>query len=282
MSILNGTAFNDVVVGTLNNDLVNTLGGDDLIIASKGNDTLNGGDGQDTVDYSLTGGVTVGATGTVKKSSGGTDQLIRIEKIIGSATGIDTVDASGSSVQLVADLSAEQVNISNVPSVGSLNFRVINFDNVIAGNGNDRLTGNAGANVLNGGAGDDNLDGRGGNDILIGGLGRDIMAGGAGADIFRYKNANEGGDIINDLNAAQGDRIQVSTSGFGGGLQVGLLAASRFTLGSSFTNTNQRFRFDTNSSTLLFDRDGSGSQFGSVEIAKINGVNSAQIIEVIA
>lgn len=279
--MITGTFLNDVLNGTLNNDIINALNGDDLIIASAGNDTINGGDGQDTVDYSLSGGVTVLPTGTVQKS-GGVDQLIKIEKIIGSATAIDTIDTSGTNVQLIVDLSAEQVNVSNIPSVGSLNFRVVNFDNAIGGNGNDRLTGNAGANTLNGGWGDDNLDGRDGNDILIGGLGRDILAGGGGADIFRYNSASEGGDIINDLNAFQGDKIQVSASGFGGGLQVGLLQASQFTLGSAFTNTNQRFRFDTNGSTLFFDRDGSGSQFGSVEIARVNGVNGPQILEVIA
>ncbi|WP_199326580.1 calcium-binding protein [Nostoc sp. FACHB-888] len=282
MADITGTPLNNILNGTPENDIILALNGDDLIFASAGNDTINGGDGQDTVDYSQSGGVRVLPTGTVQKSGGGTDQLIRIEKIIGSATAIDTIDSSGSNVQLIADLSAEQVNISNIPNFGSLNFRVVNFDNVFGGNGNDRLTGNAGANVLNGGSGDDNLDGRDGNDILIGGLGRDILAGGGGADFFRYNSASEGGDIINDLNASQGDKVQVSASGFGGGLVVGQLQPTQFTLGSAFTNTTQRFRFDTNGSILFFDRDGSGSQFGSVEIARINGVNGPQVIEVIA
>ncbi|MHC5773733.1 beta strand repeat-containing protein [Nostoc sp.] len=277
-----GLGGNDLIDGRGGNDLIDGGQGDDTIKGGQGNDSIDGGDGQDTVDYSLSGGVTVLPTGTVQKSGGGADQLIRIEKIIGSATAIDTIDASGTNVQLIGDLSAQQVNVSNIPGFGSLNFGVVNFDNLTGGNGNDRLTGNAGANTLNGGSGDDNLDGRDGNDILIGGLGKDILAGGAGADIFRYNSALEGGDIINDLNASQGDKIQVSASGFGGQLQLGLLQASQFTLGSAFTNTNQRFAFNTNGSILSFDRDGSGSQFGSVEIARINGVNSPQIIEVIA
>ncbi|HYX18653.1 MAG TPA: calcium-binding protein, partial [Nostoc sp.] len=281
-NLLSGLGGNDLIDGGAGNDTLLGGGGDDTIKGGQGNDSIDGGDGQDTVDYSLTGGVTVLATGTVQKSGGGADQLIRVEKIIGSATAIDTIDASGTNVQLIGDLSAQQVNVSNIPGFGSLNFGVVNFDNLTGGNGNDRLTGNAGVNTLNGGSGDDNLDGRDGNDILIGGLGRDILAGGAGADIFRYNSALEGGDIINDLNASQGDKIQVSASGFGGGLQLGLLQASQFTLGSAFTNTNQRFGFNTNGSILSFDRDGSGSQFGSVEIARINGVNSPQIIEVIA
>jgi Ca2+-binding RTX toxin-like protein len=281
MSVITGTPLNDVLNGTLNNDEIKALSGDDVISASAGNDTINGGDGQDTVDYSRNSGITVLPTGIVQKS-GGRDKLISVEKIIGSATAIDTIDASGTNVQLIADLSSKQVNISNIPGVGSLNFQVVDFDNVIGGNGNDRLTGNTGANTLNGNSGDDNLSGEDGNDILIGGLGRDILAGGAGGDIFRYNSALEGSDIINDLNASQGDKVQVLASGFEGGLRVGLLQTSQFSLGSAFTNTNQRFRFDTNSSILFFDRDGSGSQFSSVEIARINGVNSPQVIEVIA
>ncbi len=147
---------------------------------------------------------------------------------------------------------------------------------------NDVLNGTLNNDVIDALNGDDNLNGRDGNDILIGGLGKDILTGGAGSDIFRYNSALEGGDIINDLNASQGDKIQVSASGFGGELQVGLLQASQFRLGSAFTNTNQRFRFDINSSILFFDRDGSGSQFGSVEIARINGVNGPLTTEVIA
>ncbi|MEH2228974.1 MAG: hypothetical protein V7K71_04925 [Nostoc sp.] len=147
---------------------------------------------------------------------------------------------------------------------------------------NDVLNGTIGNDVINALNGNDNLDGRDGNDILIGGLGRDILTGGAGADIFRYNSALEGGDIINDLKASQGDKIQVSASGFGSGLVVGQLQRSQLTLGSAFTNPNQRFRVDTSSSILFFDKDGSSSQFGSVEIAKINGVNGPQIIEVIA
>ena len=187
MSIITGTSLNDVLNGTLDNDVINVLNEDDIIPASAGNDTINGGDAQDTVDYSLSGGVTVLPTGTVQKSSG-TDQFISIEKIIGSATTIDTIDASGTNVQLIPDLSVAQVNISNIPVFDSLNFPVVNFDNVIGGNGNDCLTGNAGVNTVNGGWGDDNLDG---NDILIGGFGKDILTGGAGADLtFHGKLSN--------------------------------------------------------------------------------------------
>ncbi|MBD2725685.1 hypothetical protein H6G96_04965 [Nostoc sp. FACHB-892] len=166
MSIITGTSLNDVLNDTLDNDVIN----DGIIDASADNDTINAGDGQDTVNYSLSGGVTVLPTDIVQKTNG-TDQLISTEKIIGSATAIDTIDASGSNVQLIGDLSVEQVKISNISVFDSLNFQVVNFDKVIAGNGNDCLTGNAGVNTVNGGWGDDNLNG---NDILTGGAGSDL------------------------------------------------------------------------------------------------------------
>ncbi|MEH1940633.1 MAG: hypothetical protein V7L01_10495 [Nostoc sp.] len=166
MSIITGTSLNDVLNDTLDNDVIN----DDIIGASAGNDTINGGDGQDSVDYSLSGGVIVLPVDTVQKSSG-TDRLISIEKFIGSATAIDTIDASRTNAELIADLSVEQVNVSNIPVFSSLNFQVVNFDNVIGGNGNDCLTGNAGVNTLNGNWSDDNLDGK---DILTGGVGADL------------------------------------------------------------------------------------------------------------
>ena len=56
------------------------------------------------------------------------------------------------------------------------------IEDVIAGSGNDRVTGNAVANRLAGGAGNDELWGGGGDDVLEGGLDNDVLEGGAGAD----------------------------------------------------------------------------------------------------
>jgi Ca2+-binding RTX toxin-like protein len=50
--------------------------------------------------------------------------------------------------------------------------------------GNDRIFGDARANVLNGGSGNDVLVGYGGNDTLIGSLGVDAMTGGFGNDLY--------------------------------------------------------------------------------------------------
>jgi Ca2+-binding RTX toxin-like protein len=60
--------------------------------------------------------------------------------------------------------------------------------------GNDRLTGGAGADLINGGAGNDRADGGDGNDQINGDAGDDRLDGGAGNDIM---NGGDGNDRIN-------------------------------------------------------------------------------------
>jgi Ca2+-binding RTX toxin-like protein len=55
-------------------------------------------------------------------------------------------------------------------------------DTETAGAGRDILLGNSGNDKLNGGADDDLLSGNGGNDVLIGAAGADLLGGGAGTD----------------------------------------------------------------------------------------------------
>ena len=64
--------------------------------------------------------------------------------------------------------------------------RLINVENLISGNDNDALRGNALANRLSAGNGDDLIDGRAGDDEISGGDGADTLFGGEGDDmIFR-------------------------------------------------------------------------------------------------
>ncbi|MCF8133799.1 MAG: hypothetical protein K9J72_11850, partial [Synechococcus sp. Tobar2m-G35] len=91
-----GTSFNDTLRGNSGaNELSGGLGSD-LLRGTTGNDLLNGGDGFDTADYSGLGGpVRLGAFGALFKGALGTDQLVGIEKIIGSSGAGDTIDHSG-------------------------------------------------------------------------------------------------------------------------------------------------------------------------------------------
>jgi Ca2+-binding RTX toxin-like protein len=84
---------------------------------------------------------------------------------------------------------------------------------VAASAGNDRVSGQPGADNLNGGTGDDKLDGLGGNDTLNGRDGADELAGWRGDDTI---NGDDGDDKLNgDLGAP--DQTQVGADTLSGG-----------------------------------------------------------------
>ena len=94
------------------------------------------------------------------------------------------------------------------------------IENAVTGDGNDKVTGNAGANKLYGMRGDDKLyglagndtiDGGAGNDWIDGGKGNDILTGGAGNDVFFFDNKGTSGfDRITDFSA--GDKLMLTAA----------------------------------------------------------------------
>jgi VCBS repeat-containing protein len=75
-------------------------------------------------------------------------------------------------------------------------------DLLLGQNGNDTLTGLAGNDLLCGGQGDDTLSGGDGDDTMFGGMGNDRLTGGPGADRF---SGGPGTDTATDLTPSQGD-----------------------------------------------------------------------------
>jgi len=117
-------------------EVVNPEGarGDDLIHGRAGDDILVGGEGAD---------------------------------ILRGGAGNDTADYSRSGAGIRVDL------LGNEGSGGTAEGdRLLNIENVIGTDGDDRLIGNGSDNVIEGGRGRDTLVGGGGDDILIGGAGR--------------------------------------------------------------------------------------------------------------
>ncbi|WP_417605399.1 calcium-binding protein [Primorskyibacter flagellatus] len=173
--ILEGYGGNDELIGGTGND--HLIGGDgrDVLHGGAGNDTLDGGTGRDTVSY---------ANAVVRNTAGDV---------------------------LAADFGNVVVNLDLMTASGAHGSdRFISIENVIGGAGNDRITGNAGANALSGGAGNDTLDGGAGNDVLVLGLGDDLAYGGTGRDTFVLDQGNAtlfGGAGIDtiDLGNLEGD-----------------------------------------------------------------------------
>ncbi|ELR99594.1 calcium-binding protein [Gloeocapsa sp. PCC 73106] len=208
MAVIIGTVGNDSLIGTVSNDTIQGLQGNDTIVSSLRNDILDGADGFDVANYlgNITA-ITLLPQGTVNKGSG-TDNLIKVERIIAPVGLANTIDLSPSDpgVTTNADLSTGTLNVSG-PFVGS--FTVENFINVIgsinadtivgstvannlSGNsGNDVLAGNNGNDTINGGNGNDTVGGENDNDLMIGSFGSDRLEGGFGNDTADYTNIGQ-------------------------------------------------------------------------------------------
>jgi serralysin len=126
---------------------------------------------------------------------------------------------------------------------------------VIAGHFNDRLTGDAVANLLEGSGGDDTLSGGGGNDTLVGGAGSDHV-------VFLLTPDSGGVDRINDFLPANDklvfDNATFSALGTAGNFGAG---DARFAAGAGFTSgqdVSDRLIYNTTNGNLYYDPDGSG------------------------
>ena len=218
--LIDGRGGNDLIDGGEGNDTLIGGTGDDTFKGGQGNDSINGGDGFDTADYSKLGkAITLSGVGQITKAGGfGTDTVFKVETVIADASvANNTIDSSQSvaGVSINANLQEQTISALNVPSLGTITFNVLNFDNLIGTNAGDSITGDSQNNRLEGRNGNDTISGGFGNDSITGGLGNDVLTGGSGADKFIFNSVNEGLDTIKDYNFGQSDVIQVSKAGFG-------------------------------------------------------------------
>jgi len=174
MPVFFGTIFDDNIVGTIFND---------IFVGSSGNDVFNGGSGLDIADYSnlrtsslAPQSITLLPTGGILKGSLGSDRLNSIEIIVANPFASNNlIDASTSPAPsfIDVDLSTSRLTVGNVPFFGTLNFAVINFDDVSGTNQDDFIKGDSQNNLLRGNGGNDTFFGTTGNDTLEGGTGND-------------------------------------------------------------------------------------------------------------
>jgi Ca2+-binding RTX toxin-like protein len=148
----------------------------------------------------------------------------------------------------------------------------------------DMVSALGGDDYVDGGLGFDTLRGGQGVDTLIGNVGNDVLIGGAGNDAFQFANFTSGSgevDIITDyfnpgFTVFDGDRLQISASGFGGSLIAGQTGTTGLpAFGANFhfaegaggaTGLNaattigiSSVYYDNTGGGLYFDRDGGGS-----------------------
>ena len=126
---------------------------------------------------------------------------------------------------------------------------------------------------------DDVIVGNNSSNEIAGGDGADEITGNDGADLFIYQTASEGEDLLTDFEATEGDQIQISAAGFGGGLAAGVslsdsvaAATGVFVSGSNPQpiGNSANVLYDSSSGVLSFDVDGEGIE-NAVTLATLSG-----------
>ena len=167
---LMGSSYSSVTLGAESNhhsirNINNVIGSqvDDTIEGDLGNNTLDGNSGNDTISFQNSGAkvvVNIGAEVTLNSS------IYTANQATGNTIGTD---------------------------------KIVYFENILSGSGDDTLIGSSGLNYIYGGlgndfiyggAGDDKLYGEEGNDTIVGGVGYDTIDGGAGIDTVSYFDAS--------------------------------------------------------------------------------------------
>jgi Ca2+-binding RTX toxin-like protein len=231
---ITGTDDDDVLIGTVGADTIDALGGQDAVFGLAGADVIHGGDGLDTL-------------------YGGADN-----DVLDGGNGDDSISGDEGNDQLFGQAGNDSV------------FGGDGDDQMSGGDGFDNLTGEGGNDSLSGGNDDDVLAGGDGNDFLMGGPGSDLLFGGGGADVFAFQSASEGADTIADFESGM-DHIQISASGFGGGLIAGGTVSLVSGTDPTATSATGQFLFDTDDGRLLWDADGTGAG-AAVLVATLSNV----------
>lgn len=240
---------------------------DNGLNGSGGNDTLDGGGGTDI----MLGGA--GRDVFYVESAG--DQVIEDpgngrDRVIASITyaltaNVEDLDLAGGALDGTGNILSNRIDGNGLGNA------------LGGGDANDTLNGAGGNDTLSGDAGNDSLSGGSGQDLLIGGAGADQLAGGAAADIFAWTSAADGRDTLVDFLTGV-DHLQMSATGFGGGLAAGmsLAATGRFVVNATGRADQGfgQFALETSTGQLFWDADGTGAG-ARVKIALLGTVGLA-------
>ena len=202
---LRGYADDDTIFGGDGGDRLTGDAGNDILHGGSGGDEIRGGTGNDILYGDGEGSGQYGSGSDELYGDTGDDLLFadQYDTIMNGGADTDTLSFEGSGGQFTIDLDTGEALYG-----GTLFGRVYNVENVIGGDGNDLIAGDANDNVLEGGDGNDSLYGRQGADELIGGAGEDCLYGGNGADVLTGGDDSDtfvfssGVDTITDFDSA--------------------------------------------------------------------------------
>ncbi|WP_404423109.1 calcium-binding protein [Thalassospira australica] len=187
IEVLEGSPFDDTLIGDDASNVLWGRGGSDLLLGGDGddflygdylgndpgNDTLLGGAGSDTITGREGEDTLLGGDGDDMLSPGADADYVD------GGAGNDTLRYNG---DIGVSINLETGVFQGGEAEGDVVYDIENLYGTIH---DDLLIGDAGRNVLQGHFGDDVLRGGGGHDVLHGGNGHDIIEGGDGNDFLR-------------------------------------------------------------------------------------------------
>ena len=192
IEFLNGTFYDDILVGGRGDDRIEGIDGDDELDGREGDDLLAGEVGADV----LRGGAGIDTASYYTSEAG-----VEVRLHDGTARGGDAEgDTFGGTVMVERTGADGIMQMVELPDIENLTGS--DYADVLAGDLRDnRLMGGDGNDVLYGGpgGGDDVLMGEAGHDKLYGGKGNDTLEGGPGHDHLR------GGPDNDSLEGGEGD-----------------------------------------------------------------------------
>ena len=206
-NVLSGLAGNDTLEGRAGDDTLDGGAGNDTLWGNDGNDVLKGGDDNDTLVGDLGNDSLEGGEGSDRLEGGlGNDTLDGGEgdNLLDAGEGNNTVKAGKGNDTIYAGPG------NDVIDAGDGNNRIFageGSNQITAGKDNDLIYGGASADIINAGNGNNQVyAGEGANQITTG-SGNDLIYGGSSSDII---NA---GDGDNQIFAAEGNNIIRTGSG---------------------------------------------------------------------
>ena len=198
---INGTDYDDTIIGGSGNDTINAGDDDDVITGGKGNDILNGGYGRDTYIYNLGDGVdTINETRGNDKIKFGAGITLNDLKFTQEGNNLRIIIQNDVNQSILISDFYRNINyqIENLVfadgSTFNLSTQGITLQQTDA---DDTVNGTSHNDVIYGNGGHDTINAGDGNDTLIGGIGNDILNGGNGDDTYIY-NLGDGFDTISE------------------------------------------------------------------------------------
>jgi Ca2+-binding RTX toxin-like protein len=186
---LDGGTGNDTLWGNDGNDVLKGGDGNDTLVGDPGNDSLDGGEGSDRLEGGLGNDTLDGGEGDNLLDAGEGNNTVKAGKgndTIYAGPGNDVIDAGDGNNRIFAGEGSNQIT---------------------TGKDNDLIYGGASADIINAGDGNNQVyAGEGANQITTG-SGNDLIYGGSTIDII------DAGDGDNQIFAAEGNNIIRTGSG---------------------------------------------------------------------